>query len=202
MALHCFRVEFVDHPGALAAFGSAIAGCGGNIISVDVQEIDGTSVADDIVVETGPAAPAALRQALLAAGADSVFSTSVVPRVTDALVRCLDAVGQLAADVVGDRRGAAAPLLAVLLGADHVQVAGAAEAGTAGAARQALVSTSPVMERDADGWLLALPAPEVDPHLVYLVARRGGLRFSATEVARARAALRVAGALAAAPAGR
>ncbi|MDQ1710437.1 MAG: hypothetical protein QOG49_1822 [Frankiaceae bacterium] len=51
MALWTFRVELPDRPGRLAALTGAVADCGGNILALDVQALDGTRVADELLVD-------------------------------------------------------------------------------------------------------------------------------------------------------
>ena len=40
------RVELPDRPGALSRVAGIIGECGGNVVSVDVQEVEGTLAVD------------------------------------------------------------------------------------------------------------------------------------------------------------
>ncbi len=192
MATHTFRMEFRDEPGMLADLTAAIAGCGADIVAVDVQELDGETVIDELVVETGPSTPGALRDALLAAGALAVISTSTAPRLTDAIVQCLDGAGELVAALGrGEDTDAPCGQLLRLCRAEEVTVLAATDAATVALAARALAKGAPTAEREGDRWALALPHPEEAPQHVYLVRRSGPMRFSATEVARLRAVLRL-----------
>ena len=186
MGLHTFRVEFADETGMLARLTSAIATCGGNITTLDVQELDGDTVVDEIVVDTGMSTPAMLREALLTAGATTVTSTSATPRLMDALVGCLDGLAEMASMIERGIVDAAPCALLVRLGhADMVEVVPATPD------HRAVAEQAPTVERIGDEWVLALPHPEADPRVVYVARRAWALRFSATEVARLRALLRL-----------
>ena len=201
MATHTFRMEFHDEPGMLAGLTAAVARCGADIVTVDVQELDGATVIDELVVETGPSSPGALRAALLEAGALAVVSTSTAPRLTDAIVRCLDGIGALVGSLAeGAVEEAPLEQLRALCRADAATWVPVTEADEVSVAARVLAKGAPASEPEDEGWSLALPHPEEDPTAVYLVRRLGPMRFSATEVARLRAVLRLHRRLCPAPA--
>lgn len=199
MALHAFRIEFADQPGMLARLSTALSRCGANIVALDIHELDGERVIDEIVVETGQSTPEVLRAALMRAGADSVVSTTVAPRLTDVVVACLDGVTAMTRAMVENRDVDAtlAALVVRLALVGEVAILSAADAATGPVSARALTEGAPTVERvEPPGsthpeWELALPYPEHDPRIVLVVRRNAGVRFSATEVARLRALLRV-----------
>jgi hypothetical protein len=188
------RVEMRNEPGSLAAVAATIARLGGNILDVDVHEIDGHTVADELVIEMpAEVTPAKVRSSMLEAGASEVSSTTLHHRVTDSQVRCLEAVRQLMTHDVAPV-AALARALSALVPADEVRVSngeGAAEGIDDG---DAMGRGTPVATLTDGGgvrrWILAVPYPEHEPSCA-VVLERTGSRFSATEIARARALLRV-----------
>ncbi|HEX4978721.1 MAG TPA: hypothetical protein VFV35_01530 [Acidimicrobiales bacterium] len=184
------RITLPDAPGMLASMAESIAGLGGNIVDVDVHQIGGDHVVDDVIVQIPPdVTPAALRAALLEAGASSVVSTPDHHRTTDTGVRAIEAMERVLLEP-GDE--GLAQGLARLVDADAVEVV----APTAGQAESEACSrrqpvTLAVHTGDSIDHVLALPFPAPDVHGVVRLSRRG-LRFTTTEVTRARALLRLA----------
>ena len=187
-----FRITLGDRPGELAAIAAAIAEAGANILTIDVQELDGENVIDEMILEV-PAdlAPGALRAQLLSAGATSVVSMSVDYRSMDAQVRCLNAVAALARPDVSPVQ-ALSQALSMLVSA-QLRVVRPEDSQLAWLARERDV---PVVEVVHDGEgvprvVLAIAYPVVSPDAILLLERPGRVRFSATEVARVRAMLHV-----------
>jgi hypothetical protein len=192
MTLVSMRVTVRDEPGALGGLATSIGDLGGNIADVDVHELDGVHVVDELVIEVpDDVTPGEVRLALLDAGAVSVVSTAVQHRGMDALVRCLDAVRTL----VGGRESwhaALAGAVTHLVSASEVRVV----EPSGELAREAFERGVPVARLTAgpDGsprWALAVTYPEAWPRVVVVVERSGTVRFSATEIARVRALLRL-----------
>lgn len=188
---YAFRVEIDDHPGALGRVASAIGALDGNITAVDVQELDGSAVVDELVLAV-PAGvtPEIIRRAMLDAGARSVVSCTAPQRRVDAHVRCFDAARALLA--AGDDEATLTGILCDVAMADEATLVPPEAARRSESAARALAERLPVTARVDWGWVLAVPHPEGDPDRVALLVRRTPMRFSATEVARVRAALRVA----------
>jgi hypothetical protein len=194
VALLAMRVELLDQPNALARIAAALGRLGANIVDVDVHELDGSSVADEMVIEAGPdVSPGEIRDELLRVGATAVLSVPLDRRRMDAVVRCLDAAVALArlgpdddlATVVAQVAHVEEARMQPISELDHLDVDGFRLSGGI-----------PIAYRRGDGesgrWVLVLPRPEAAPvSFEALVVERSGMRFSATEVARLRALLRV-----------
>ena len=181
------RVELPDEPYTLGRIATALGGLGANILHIDVHELDGADVIDEIVV-AGPESlsPAAVRTALLEAGARTVVSVPIVHRQMDALVRALTSL------VTFVREGDDDALLAVVPSMVPVQSAAIERIDDLDAidpsGRQLRWGTPAA--RSVDGsWVLAVPRVERTPTPYDALVVRRAIRFSATEVARLRALL-------------
>lgn len=76
------RVELPDEPYTLGRIATAL---GANILHIDVHELDGADVVDEIVIAGSESlSPADVRSALLDAGARAVVSVPIVHRQMDA----------------------------------------------------------------------------------------------------------------------
>src|SRR5947209_18602944 len=83
------RVSLADRPGALARVATVIAGHGGNITSVDAQQVDAESAIDDLVVDFSEEPDLAdLRKDLATNGGATVLSHQQT-QVTDPIVASL-----------------------------------------------------------------------------------------------------------------
>lgn len=181
------RVELPDEPNTLGRIASAIGALGANIVHIDVHELDGTDVVDEIVI-TGPPAltPAEVRAALMGAGARSVVSVPLAYRQMDALVRSLTALLSFVHDASDDA------LLAVI--SDVVPVETAAieridDLGDVDPGGRQLRWGTPAARCVDRSWLLAVPRVDRTPTPYDALVVRRSVRFSATEVARLRALL-------------
>src|SRR4051794_40372296 len=90
MPLMALRVELPDIPNALAAVAGALGEHDTNIVGIEVHELEGERVIDEIVVDVPEdASIVAVRDELLRAGALSVTSVPVPVehQRTDAIVR-------------------------------------------------------------------------------------------------------------------
>ena len=192
MHLIAIRVTLPDQPGALARVASAIADMGGNIVDVDVHELDGADVVDELVIELpDEVRPGEVRSRLLQDGARIVESMPLYHRTTDVQVRCLDTVAGLLDSPVGGVEGdVLAAAVARVINVDRVRVGGPEGDGVAEQAVTRCVPVTRWLPKPDGRWLLALPYPEESPTTA-IVVERSKVRFSATEVARVRALLRI-----------
>lgn len=209
------RIELPDQPGALARVAATIADQGGNVVSVDVHEIDGPWAVDEIVVDFEPGwnAPA-LASALAEAQAGVLLSSSACDVVVDPVVRSLQWAAAMCGIDARERDGALLDALSDACSLASAWVSPVADALAFAAGRRALERGGAVVQR-ADGvvgpvlpdlptsvWLLAVPDSHLNPQHVAFLARPLSLRFTASEIARVEAlmALRRQFTLAAAPA--
>jgi len=184
------RVELPDRPGSLARVAAVIGEHGGNVVGVDVQEVDADSAVDELVVDVPDNVDVdALRRALVDTGAGVLVSHQSGMNEIDPVLRAL----RWACAVVsaGDE-GADGELVRALTevcGTETAWVGSLVEARRHEAGRLALTRGGPVAHRTGDGWLLAVPDARLDPRRVAFVGRPLTDRFTATEVARVEALL-------------
>lgn len=189
------RVELPDEPGSLAKLTTVLAGLGVDVASVDVLEVDGITVVDELVLRL-PAGvgPRDVEEALHRAGAGEVLSTHAeVPR-GDATVRAMELVTSvLIAPRGSDTAGQG---LAKIAYADCGALLDISECAAFPLAQRARQHGVPICGRIApeasplpvpSGWLLWVTPAVADPVHIAVVARRMEVRFSATEAARLRA---------------
>ena len=196
------RIALPDRPGALGRVGHVVGALGGNVLTVDVQEVDGPSVVDELLVDlpdgVGPEDVAA---ALDAAGAGSLLTAKPGWDVPDQVVRslrwacALASAGPYGADDEVERA------VAEVCGCSNVCLADIEQARMVEAGRLALARGKPVSHRTSEPpvlmgpmaasemWLLAVPDARLDPTRVALVARPLADRFTVTEVERVGALL-------------
>lgn len=169
-SLHKVRVRLPDESGALARLTAAVAGAGGNILSLSVHGQDSRSVVDELLVGgtvTGDRLREVVRGSVGGPEPDAVLVVAADPHeLVDAPTRALDLAVQ-ARDRDGGDDGPVRGL-AALLQADEV------------------VAVPERPRGDDDAHLLVLPAPSGS----WLVARRAWAPFTVTESARAEAFLR------------
>jgi len=170
-ALFKVRVRLPDESGALARLTAAVAGAGGNILSLSVYGQDSRSVVDEMLVG-GTLGAARLeevvRSAVRGSGPDAVLVVPADPHeLVDAPTRALDLVMQARSqDFAGSDDGLVQGLAALLHADEVVAVPGPPPEG--------------------DERILTVPAPSGN----WLLARRGWAPFTVTERARAEAFLR------------
>lgn len=196
------RIALPDRPGALGRVGHVVGGLGGNVLTVDVQEVDGPSVVDELLVDlpdrVGPEDVAA---ALAAAGAGSLLTAKPGSDVPDQVVRALRwacalaSAGPYGADQEVERA------VAEVCGCSNVRLVDIEQARMIEAGRLALARGKPVSHRTSEPpaslgpvaapevWVLAVPDARLDPTRVALVARPLADRFTVTEVERVGALL-------------
>lgn len=188
------RVEVADTPGALAGIAAALAGLDVDVSAIDVLEVDGSRVVDELLLRL-PAGVRAqeVRDVLRMSGAD-VLSFAVDSARSDPVVRALE----LMRSVLDHPWDADAPGRALATTA-YADVGALLDVGVADRfplARRALedgVPASAPAGPDVSplavpgGWVLWVAPQLRDPQQVAVVGRRLNVRFSATEAARLRA---------------
>lgn len=194
MVAYRLRIELPDRPGALAAVTGEIAAANANIVSIDVHEVDGETVVDEVVVEVADTwAPGPLATALAANSDGTLLSSRRIIHRADPITVALDAVAVM---VGGEPAAVDAACCRALLGLAHGSSARILEGDAIAddpAASMAFERCSTIVAKDeaSGGWQLAAVDDAVDPHAVAVVARSLNVRFSATEVGRAEALVRI-----------
>jgi hypothetical protein len=210
------RIELTDRPGALAKAAAAIATAGGNVMSVDIHEIDGERSVDEILVELPDACQeATLAEVLSSADAGVLLSMRADSGIVDPIVRALHWVGFALEAEPQDCDLALAQSLAEICMTDIAWVWSPEQAERLLAGRRALALGHAVVTREAElppevgapssangpAWVMAVPDDELNPGRVGFAARTSALRFTASEVARAEALMTVCYRLTASAAG-
>jgi hypothetical protein len=198
MSRHCIRVELPDLPGALAKVATVVSELHGDVVSVDIHEVDGRNAVDEMVVEFLMGLdPGELGTALERTGAGKLLSCGPAPDRADPVVEALAWARDIVAAPTEDGTTA---VLARVLGeacqAAAVWVAPIDEGREVAAGRLALVRGLPVVQRseemppgfgvEAPGpvWLLAVTDGGYPTRSLAFLARPISLRFTASEVAR------------------
>jgi hypothetical protein len=204
MPAYRLRIELPDQPGALAHVAAMIAQAGGNVVSLDIHEVDGAQAVDEIVIEAPEEfEPARLAARLAESGAD-LLSCGPALELTDPMVRALRFAGALvAADPSRDLLELGRAVLEVT-GATSAWVSTRTEAMQYEAGRRAIAHDGPIVLRTDDlppsvrmdarspVWVLAVPdggdglSP---PGLVAFATRPAALRFTTSEIGRVEALL-------------
>jgi len=196
------RIALLDRPGALGRVGTVVGDLGGNVLAIDVQEVDGASVVDELLVDLPEhVLPDDVAGALVAAGAGSLLSAKAGADVPDQVVRALrwacalTSAGPYGADEELERA------VAEVCGCSNVWLTDVEQARPIEAARLALVRGRPVSLRTSEPpaalgllaapevWLLAVPDARIEPARVALVARPLPDRFTVAEIERVSALL-------------
>jgi hypothetical protein len=193
MPTYRLRIELPDRPGALAGVTRAIADSDANLVSVDVHEVDGETAVDEIVVDVAlDWAPRSLAAALAASGMGSLLSSRRVSTVEDPLVSVLRSLAKMLANEPGAFEAETRRALLAVAHGSSARILDVAEAEREVEARATLErGTSLVTRADDHGWILTAVDDPFDPARVAVVSRSLNLRFSATEVARVEALLRL-----------
>jgi hypothetical protein len=191
------RISVPDRPGALARVAAIIAGHGGNITSVDVQQVDEEFAVDDLVVDFCDEPDLEhLRNDLVTDGAAVVMSHQQSEMV-DPLVASLRRLVRMVDTGSLDPTGALAEGVAELCASPAVWVSNVEEARDYEAGRFALDHHAAVVLRTAElpahlaerltgeVFVLAVFDPEWDSQgRVVFVGRQVTNPFTATEIAR------------------
>src|SRR3954451_5483744 len=173
------RVELPDRPGALAKVAAVIAAHGGNLIGIDVQEVEAESAIDELVVDVPDGVDlTALRDALLESGAGVLVSHQAGAQQVDPVLRSLRWACAMVAAGPSGADDELTRAVAEATGTSAAWVCNVAEAGLLEAGRMALSRGAPVPHRTRDvpasrapvitgeGSLLAVPDARLDPHRV------------------------------------
>ena len=208
MGRHELWVELADRPGNLAAVAADLASCGANILHLDVHAGGDSTVVDRLVVQVPDERSHELAAAAARCGATLLHLDDADPHaLVDDVVRALDAAVSL---VARGRPDAVVEAIRRLIPVDDVRVetAAAADAPPGSPIADALARGVTKIERAWDGpppagpatgdepWLVVVPHDHDGVQAIAVLTRRGP-RFTATEVARCRAVLRLAAQIAA-----
>ena len=175
-----------------------IGECGGNVVSVDVQEVEGTLAVDELVVDLPDDVDGdTLRARLDEDRAGILLSIHGARPYSDMVLRAMQWTEALLESRQSERSDMLASALADLCSASGAWVADSVtEARQFEAGRYALERGAPVAHRTDSipvgiapdlgegAWLLAVPDHESEPLRVAFLARPLRLRFTATEIAR------------------
>jgi hypothetical protein len=194
MSRYRLRVELPDLPGALARVATVISEHDGDVVSIDIHELDGHQAVDELVVEVLTDLDGrVLAAALEAADAGILLSCAPAAPRPEPVLEALAWARELA------EANDPAAVGRVLAGACHsakVWVAPIDDAREVPAGRLALARGAPLVQRSHDlpeplggrpastTWLLAVPDGQPNARCIAFLARAGALRFTASEVAR------------------
>jgi len=198
------RIELPDRPGALAKAAAAIATAGGNVMSVDIHEIDGERSVDEILVALPDGCESPTLSAVLdAADAGTLLSMRADSGIVDPIVRALHWVGFALEAEPQDCDLALAQSLSEICTTDMAWIWSPAESEQLLAGRRALALGTAVVTRENElpasvagdhrgpSWVMAIPDDQLNPSRVGFAARTSSVRFTASEVARAEALMSV-----------
>jgi hypothetical protein len=187
-------VELPDLPGALAKVARVISDLDGDVVSIDVHELDGHQVVDELVVEVLTDLDGrVLGSALEEADAGILLSWSPATARPEPVVEALGWARDLACANDASTLGR---VLASACRSSKVWVAPIDDARAVAAGRLALARGAPLVQRSHDlpdqlggrpastRWLLAVPDARPQTRCIAFLARPGSLRFTASEVAR------------------
>ena len=152
MSRYRLRVELPDLPGALAKVATVISALDGDVVSIDIHELDGHQAVDELVVEVLTELDGrVLATALDTAGAGALLSCTPAAARPEPVLDALGWARDLAA--AGDA-AAVGRVLATACHSTKVWVAPIDEAREVPAGRLALARGAPLVQRSHD-----LPAP-------------------------------------------
>jgi hypothetical protein len=194
MSRYRLRVELPDLPGALARVATVISDHDGDVVSIDVHELDGHQVVDELVVEVLTELDGRiLGAALQAADAGILLSCAPTAARAEPVVEALRWANDLA---VANDLATLGRVLAAACPSAKVWVAPIDDGREVPTGRLALARGGPLVQRSHDlpeplggrpastMWLLAVPDGRPHARSIAFLARPGSLRFTASEVAR------------------
>lgn len=176
---------------------------GVNILDIVIHEIDGSTVVDELVVEAPDEWDLVETRERLDAAGVYLLSSAEARRREDPVLTALGWASDLIGAEPGEAESALARVVARAASATKACVLTAARARQVAAGRAALERGTPVVQRTADlpvqlapageslRWLVAVPDAAEDPATVAFATRPLSLRFTATEVARIAAVVRL-----------
>lgn len=190
MTTQAIRITLLNAPGALAAAAQALAELDVNIVDVDVHELDGDRVVDEVIVwMPDDLAPGELRRALLDAGCIGVETVPHAHHTTDAIVRCLDGLARCIPETPRHAE-ALLEMAAQMMPGATARVVPRHESSDANEAVERGIPVSRPKGANPVNWTVAVPYPEDCPAFAIELCRVR-MRPSATEIARVRALLRI-----------
>lgn len=205
-------MKLPDQPGTLARLTSIIAARGGNVLGVDIHEMDSVHVVDDFIIEAPEDWDAeALAGEVGVTGAELV-SAWPTARWRDPVVLSLEWAAAMASAAPQDSELELSRTVGEVVNASAAWVCTAEEAAAYDAGRSALAKGGPMVRHptidDPDGegedlpagmeiegldrlCLLAVPDDELTPILVAFAARPMEEPFTTSEIARLSALLKL-----------
>ena len=194
MSRYRLRVELPDLPGALAKVATVISALDGDVVSIDIHELDGHQAVDELVVEVLTELDGrVLASALDAAGAGVLLSCAPAAARPEPV---LDALGWARDLATAGDAAAVGRVLATACHSTKVWLAPIDEAREVPTGRLALARGAPLVQRSHDlpaplggppaspMWLLAVPDGRPQTRRIAFLVRPGSLRFTASEVGR------------------
>jgi ACT domain len=195
------RVELPNRPGALANVASIIANHGGNVVSVDIHEVEGQQAVDEIIVMLPPDwTPAALASDLSHHDAGTLLSSTSAALAPDSIVRALRWATSLVRSGAMDGGLELARALAELCTSSVAWIATIDEAMQHEVGRLAMERGAPFVQLSTpptamsaglpeSSWILAVPDDAIQPTRVAFVGRASSFRFTNSEIVRVEALL-------------
>jgi len=194
MSRYRLRVELPDLPGALAKVATVISELDGDVVSIDIHELDGHRAVDELVVEVLTDLDSRiLSTALETADAGMLLSCAPAASRPEPVLEALGWARELATT---DDPSTLGRVLASACHSSKVWVAPIDEAREVPTGRLSLARGTPLVQRSHDlpgplggrpastMWLLAVPDAHPHARAIAFLARPGSLRFTASEVAR------------------
>jgi ACT domain len=197
------RVELPNRPGALASVASIIGSHGGNVVSVDIHEVEGQQAVDEIIVMLPPDwTPTELAADLLRHDAGTLLSSTSAALSSDSVVRALRWATSLVRSGAMDGGLELARALAELCTSSVAYIATVEEASKHEVGRQAMERGAPYVELATpppamssglpeSSWILAVPDDALQPTRVAFVGRASSFRFTNSEIVRVEALLQL-----------
>jgi hypothetical protein len=208
MPRYRLRVERPDRPDAPAKLAEAVRATGGDVVSIDMEEVDGPSTVNEVVVDVPSGVdPVAVAARFEDADAGTVLSSQVTSvRLVEPEMRAFEWARCLIDARPADRNDTLLRVMSEACRCSRAWVVPVGEALAVPAGRlavergRALARRSdapdsgpdPVSSPAAPGWqpsvwVLAVPDRHPDPACVAFMTRPLSLRFTSAEVARAEA---------------
>jgi hypothetical protein len=194
MSRYRLRVELPDLPGALARVATVISEHDGDVVSIDIHEVDGHQAVDELVIEVLTDLDGrVLAAALEAADAGILLSCAPAAPRPEPVLEALMWARELAD---ANDPASVGRVLAAACHSAKVWVAPIDDAREVPTGRLALARGAPLVQRAHDlpeplagrpastTWLLAVPDAQPTARCIAFLARPGALRFTASEVAR------------------
>jgi hypothetical protein len=195
------RIELPDRPGALAQLTAAIAAHGGNVVAVDIHELDAETAVDEILLETVDPWDAGRLAAGLEASGARLISWAPAVGWKDPVVRSLRWAAAIASATpqeselelgraVGEVANATAAWVCDAEAAMAYEVGREAmERGQAVVGRTDYLPSGVDLGEPGEMCILAVPDGDLLARVVAFAVRPVGQQFTASEIARIEALL-------------